>query len=666
MRIVCDSCGTKYSISDDKVRGKVFKIRCKNCSHVIIVRGDNNAGAQESAGAPAAAAAAGGGEAVWYIVRGGQQDGPYTEADVGRFVSSGEINAETYAWREGFADWLPLASAEGLSHLVQAPMASVPVAAAAPAPAPEPSYHNEPMAAPGGPQSFDDDHEATRVVSGFSFNESADAAAPAAAAAAVSAASLGGIDSGSMGAVAAAQAPAPVAEAGPIAGFGGGLDLGGNAPASEMGELPSLSGLASLSGSSLDSALSQDPVPQAAKPSGSLSVRNSNADPDMVGARNEDSVLFSLNSLSSGPAVSEDEGPSNTEASGLIDIKALSSSAAAVSSGRDAGGPAPVGDPFGGNSAGPAIAMPAMMPMGTRKSNAPLFIGIAAGLFFLLLLGGLVVYLAFFRAPAEPQVVVKNEAAATANANPEGDKAAAADDKKDEEVAKDDKADEEEKDDKATEEEGDGEEDAVAENDGEGEGDKADEEEGDSKDTKLAKNDKGSKDKGSREDRAAREKRLEELARKKDKDNAKKNDTPAAPKKDTKPRKGGNDAIDDILSGIGGNKKPPAKKDNPAPTKPADPPPVAAKKKLDKSQVQRTIRGAYGRVAACNNAGDKKSGTVTVRFTIQPSGSVGGAQVTGPFAGTPVGGCIARVVRGLRFPSFDGSPLTITFPFVLR
>ncbi|HEX2660455.1 MAG TPA: zinc-ribbon domain-containing protein, partial [Polyangia bacterium] len=39
MKIVCDSCSTKYSISDDKVRGKVFKIRCKKCSHIIVVKG---------------------------------------------------------------------------------------------------------------------------------------------------------------------------------------------------------------------------------------------------------------------------------------------------------------------------------------------------------------------------------------------------------------------------------------------------------------------------------------------------------------------------------------------------------------------------------------------------------------------------------------------------
>ncbi|MCA9687342.1 MAG: zinc-ribbon domain-containing protein, partial [Myxococcales bacterium] len=38
MRIECDKCAAKYSIADEKVRGKTFKIRCKKCSNVIIVR----------------------------------------------------------------------------------------------------------------------------------------------------------------------------------------------------------------------------------------------------------------------------------------------------------------------------------------------------------------------------------------------------------------------------------------------------------------------------------------------------------------------------------------------------------------------------------------------------------------------------------------------------
>ena len=40
MKIVCGSCQAKYSIADEKVAGKVFKIRCKRCSEVIVVRGD--------------------------------------------------------------------------------------------------------------------------------------------------------------------------------------------------------------------------------------------------------------------------------------------------------------------------------------------------------------------------------------------------------------------------------------------------------------------------------------------------------------------------------------------------------------------------------------------------------------------------------------------------
>jgi len=41
MKFVCDKCKTKYSIADDKVRRKVLKIRCKNCSNIIVVREPN-------------------------------------------------------------------------------------------------------------------------------------------------------------------------------------------------------------------------------------------------------------------------------------------------------------------------------------------------------------------------------------------------------------------------------------------------------------------------------------------------------------------------------------------------------------------------------------------------------------------------------------------------
>ena len=116
MKIICDSCGTKYSISDDKVRGKVFKIRCKKCSHIIVVRGGET---QEEAAAPAAA------EGGWHIVVEGEQVGPISEADVRARVERGEIRADTYIWKEGFADWLKLSAVPEFADLAPADSGSV-------------------------------------------------------------------------------------------------------------------------------------------------------------------------------------------------------------------------------------------------------------------------------------------------------------------------------------------------------------------------------------------------------------------------------------------------------------------------------------------------------------------------------------------------------------
>ena len=43
MKFLCDSCGTKYSIADDRVKGRVLKIRCKKCDFVITVREETTA-----------------------------------------------------------------------------------------------------------------------------------------------------------------------------------------------------------------------------------------------------------------------------------------------------------------------------------------------------------------------------------------------------------------------------------------------------------------------------------------------------------------------------------------------------------------------------------------------------------------------------------------------
>jgi predicted Zn finger-like uncharacterized protein len=120
MKIVCDACGAKYSIADEKVAGKVFKIRCKKCSNIIVVRG--NAG-EEAAAAPAEepqpnkdtkvfdyagydspqdAMAA---EGDWHLVIDQEQVGPMTSDEVRQRFAAGEVDAESYIWKEGFADW---------------------------------------------------------------------------------------------------------------------------------------------------------------------------------------------------------------------------------------------------------------------------------------------------------------------------------------------------------------------------------------------------------------------------------------------------------------------------------------------------------------------------------------------------------------------------------
>lgn len=149
MKIVCDNCSAKYQISDDKVRNKTFKIRCKKCSHIIVVRG----GEMDAAGddsepmadeqRPGAAMAdepapqpQGDPDAVWHVVINREQVGPLTPAQVEAYFRNGDLDTESFIWAEGMADWSRLASIPQFAHLAPpaaaaAPVAAAPVAAAA-------------------------------------------------------------------------------------------------------------------------------------------------------------------------------------------------------------------------------------------------------------------------------------------------------------------------------------------------------------------------------------------------------------------------------------------------------------------------------------------------------------------------------------------------------
>jgi predicted Zn finger-like uncharacterized protein len=113
MKIVCDACQAKYSIADEKVQGKAFKIRCKKCNHIIVVRSGGEraaSGAAESKPAPAET------QGTWYIVVEGEQVGPLAEPDIAARLARGEITGETLIWKEGLADWAQLSTVPELAQ----------------------------------------------------------------------------------------------------------------------------------------------------------------------------------------------------------------------------------------------------------------------------------------------------------------------------------------------------------------------------------------------------------------------------------------------------------------------------------------------------------------------------------------------------------------------
>src|SRR3982751_6219970 len=104
MKVTCQSCQAKYTIADEKVRGKVAKIRCKKCGTTIIVNGtDVAAGGVVTMGAPSAPA-----DDQWSVLVADGDQRAVSIAEIVDLVASGVINAETPVWKDGMADWLPL------------------------------------------------------------------------------------------------------------------------------------------------------------------------------------------------------------------------------------------------------------------------------------------------------------------------------------------------------------------------------------------------------------------------------------------------------------------------------------------------------------------------------------------------------------------------------
>jgi predicted Zn finger-like uncharacterized protein len=571
MKIQCQSCQAKYTIADEKVLGKVVKIRCKKCSATIVINGNEQRPAEDNADTHVFDYASQSNEPWTVNVADGDQRTMSAQEIVAEY-KAGTLNDETYCWKDGMADWLPLREIEQLYAAINL--------------APRPSLQDDVSIPPQSipPQSV------PPAAALFSAGE-VDSA----------------VDSPFAG---AAHANGNGNGNGSAALFGGGNDATQAAPAAARrgggrGQGADLFGNVAAAGG-------EEEVMTSAAGGGMAPAE----DPKMTGQRNENSVLFSLSALTEGTAKPPEANRTTAtgDGSGLIDIRALSQTMAGPDDRKDKGSRVDdIMNLSGGGAFGAALAAPILAPppleavdmsaSGGASGNQSkmLLIGILGGAALIAI--GIVVAVVLTRSP-EP--VAKDGPAATATV-PDGTGA-------------------------------------------------------------LALN----------------EPAPEVTAAPADDDN-----TPPPPgtgntATPTKPSGGGGGGKS--TGGGGGTTKAAtesaAPTPPPAPAKPADFGSAlaqAAGKPKDEPKAATSSgssapfnRGAASaalsgvNVQACKKPGGP-TGSGRVKVTFAPSGSVSAAVIEGPpFAGTPVGGCIAGKFRGANIPAFSGGPVSANKTFTIN
>jgi predicted Zn finger-like uncharacterized protein len=361
MKITCQACQAKYTIADEKVAGKVVKIRCKKCGASIVVNGNQTSpdatqptvsgGAFESGRHGVAAEA-------WTVNVADGDQRTMTESEIVVAYGAGVVTDDTFCWKEGMPDWLPV---QEIAPLLAA-------------------CKGQPTRSGGGrPGNSDmptrihrpgDSDVPTRIHDPSGGALGMPAPGPAAAAMAASGRKDGN------GAVAA---PPPAATARRAGGRGAVADLFG--------------GVAQAGGE--DEVLTSAPpgIPQAHVEA-----------PKPIGARNESSLLFATQEQ--GNAAAAPSMVATNEASGLIDIRQLSAQmrSSADDNSKKKSRVDDIMNLGGGGAFSPSLAAPILSapsleaysqpppPMvGAMGSEAPparskalVFLAISAGLFFLI------------------------------------------------------------------------------------------------------------------------------------------------------------------------------------------------------------------------------------------------------------------------------------------
>ncbi len=623
MKFECPSCGKKYSLPDEKVpAGKDFKVKCKKCNEVIVLRGGQgeDAGSEAAAAAPVlppveegfgpeeqptrvfdysrmaadgsplpdpaagygsahanafqpaapvAAAAAPAKKAPaasdgieWFVAVDGDQMGPYETAQMKEMLSAGQITRDTFVWRDGFDDWLPVNG--------------VPIFSAKTAEAKAPATPK--AASPGSPFSIGGGASRGQDLFATAGSEAADSP------------------------------------------FGGG---GGGAVVSSAGAAP---------------AAIQSPRVDAAQ---------------LKGARHDNSVLFSLSSLQALASSSRDPSPGTRGApgaatgaggSGLIDIRSLT---AGASSPRPAGGSS-TDDilSIGGPGIGSPIGVPSLLqPVKKEPSKLPYILGGVGGLVVIALTVVLVVVLIGGKKEApgvDEEALRKQILAELMKSNPQLSA---------EEAEQQAKA-------KAAAQLSSGQ-DSVTTPGNATEGAAA-------TDTGADDAKKGGK-KGPGKKKAGEE----------GSDEGSEASSPGSEKPETgskTPSSAEASLMDLIGKAAKKPEKEPAKETVPSkgsakePAKTPEKVPVATSGLPEKPTKQDVMDALKSVTPAVNSCGKGQTGVATVSITIAgATGSVASAKVvSGPFAGTPAAGCIEGAVKKAKFPKFSQTKFSVSYPFVIK
>ena len=107
MKAQCPNCKTTYRIPDERIPagGAGIKVRCKRCGTVIDLK------REESGATPLAEPQ----PERWFVAIGSEKRGPLSRDQVSALIRTGEVGAETYVWKKGFADWMRLAEVADLA-----------------------------------------------------------------------------------------------------------------------------------------------------------------------------------------------------------------------------------------------------------------------------------------------------------------------------------------------------------------------------------------------------------------------------------------------------------------------------------------------------------------------------------------------------------------------